>query len=85
MNERRLGGNSTAQGAAHQHRPLDRERTGAYNGTGLQRDRFFCVHRVWSGVRLLHKYSNLDIQVRVQDWKSKVFTLQDLQYLIWGF
>lgn len=33
---------------------------------------------------LLHKNSNLNIQIRVQDWKSKVSTLKDLQNLIWG-
>ncbi|MDP3532225.1 MAG: aminoglycoside 3'-phosphotransferase/choline kinase family protein [Alphaproteobacteria bacterium] len=34
---------------------------------------------------LLHKYSNLKIQVRIEDWKSKVHNLKDLESLVWGF
>lgn len=34
---------------------------------------------------LLHKYSNLNVQIRIKDWKSKVQNLKDLENLIWGF
>jgi len=34
---------------------------------------------------LLHKYSNLNIQVRIKDWKIKVQNLKDLESLVWGF
>ncbi len=34
---------------------------------------------------LLHKYSNLNVQVRIKDWKSKVQNLKDLENLVWGF
>lgn len=34
---------------------------------------------------LLHKYSNLKVQVRIEDWTSKVHNLKDLESLVWGF
>lgn len=34
---------------------------------------------------LLHKYSNLNVQVRIKDWKKKVQNLKDLENLVWGF
>lgn len=34
---------------------------------------------------LLHKYSNLNIQVRIKDWQDKVRNLKDLENLVWGF
>jgi hygromycin-B 7''-O-kinase len=34
---------------------------------------------------LLHKYSNLNVQVRIKDWKSRVKNLKDLEDLVWGF
>ena len=34
---------------------------------------------------LLHKYSNLNVQVRIKNWKSKVHNLKDLESLVWGF
>lgn len=34
---------------------------------------------------LLHKYSNLNVQVRIKDWKNKVQNLKDLENLVWGF
>lgn len=34
---------------------------------------------------LLHKYSNLNVQVRIEDWTSKVQNLKDLENLVWGF
>jgi hygromycin-B 7''-O-kinase len=34
---------------------------------------------------LLHKYSNLKIQVRIEDWTRKVHNLKDLENLVWGF
>ena len=34
---------------------------------------------------LLHRYSNLNIQVRIENWKNKVNNLNDLENLVWGF
>lgn len=34
---------------------------------------------------LLHKYSNLNVQVRIKGWKSSVKSLKDLENLVWGF
>lgn len=33
---------------------------------------------------LLHRYSNLEVQIRIKDWKSKVNNLNDLENLVWG-
>lgn len=38
-----------------------------------------------TALMLLHKYSNLEIQVRITDWKNKVSSLKELEYLVWGF
>ncbi len=34
---------------------------------------------------LLHRYSNLNIQIRIKNWKNKVKNLNDLENLVWGF
>jgi len=38
-----------------------------------------------TALMLLHKYSNLNIQVRIKNWGSKVHNMKDLQNLVWGF
>jgi hygromycin-B 7''-O-kinase len=38
-----------------------------------------------TALMLLHKYSNLSIQVRIKDWESSVKKLKDLENLVWGF
>ena len=38
-----------------------------------------------TGLMLLHQYSNLNIQVRIPNWKDKVDSLKDLESLVWGF
>lgn len=38
-----------------------------------------------TALMLLHKYSNLEIQVRITNWKNKVSSLKELEDLIWGF
>lgn len=38
-----------------------------------------------TALMLLHQYSNLNVQVRVKDWKSKVHSINDLENLVWGF
>ncbi|WP_058533848.1 aminoglycoside phosphotransferase family protein [Legionella saoudiensis] len=38
-----------------------------------------------TALMLLHKYSNLDVQVRIADWKNKVTSLKELERLVWGF
>jgi hygromycin-B 7''-O-kinase len=37
-----------------------------------------------TALTLLHKYSNLNIQIRIKDWKSRIHSLEDLQKLVWG-
>ena len=38
-----------------------------------------------TALMLLHKYSNLNVQIRIKDWKSKINNLNDLEKLVWGF
>ncbi|WP_392538656.1 phosphotransferase family protein [Legionella sp. 227] len=38
-----------------------------------------------TALMLLHQYSNLNIQVRIPNWKDKVRSLKDLENLVWGF
>lgn len=38
-----------------------------------------------TALMLLHKYSNLNIQIRVPDWQDKVHSLKDLENIVWGF
>lgn len=38
-----------------------------------------------TALMLLHKHSNLNIQVRIPNWQEKVLTLNDLKNLVWGF
>jgi hygromycin-B 7''-O-kinase len=33
---------------------------------------------------LLHRYSNLNVQVSIENWKDKVKNLNDLEELVWG-
>ncbi|HVE44890.1 MAG TPA: aminoglycoside 3'-phosphotransferase/choline kinase family protein [Gammaproteobacteria bacterium] len=33
---------------------------------------------------LLHRYSNLRVQIRIENWMNKVNTLQELENLVWG-
>lgn len=34
---------------------------------------------------LLHRYSNLRIQIRIDNWMSKVASIKELENLVWGF
>lgn len=43
------------------------------------------LSRQLTALMLLHQYSNLNIQVRIEGWKNKVKTIQDLENLVWGF
>lgn len=38
-----------------------------------------------TALMLLHRYSNLNIQVRIDNWKDQVKSLHDLANLVWGF
>ena len=38
-----------------------------------------------TALMLLHQYSYLEIQVRINDWKNKVSSLNELEQLVWGF
>ena len=33
---------------------------------------------------LLHRYSNLNVQIRIDNWKEKVSSISDLEKLVWG-
>ncbi len=39
----------------------------------------------FTALLLLHRYSNLNIQIRIENWKDKVQSLEDLEKLVWGF
>lgn len=38
-----------------------------------------------TALMLLHKYSNLEVQVRMDAWKNKISSLKELEQLVWGF
>ncbi len=42
------------------------------------------LHHQLTALMLLHKYSNLKVQIRIPDWENKVTTLKDLEDLVWG-
>lgn len=37
-----------------------------------------------TALMLLHKFSNLSIQIRIKNWERKVQNMQDLENLVWG-
>ena len=37
-----------------------------------------------TALMLLHRYSNLNMQIRIENWQNKVNHLQDLENLVWG-
>jgi len=43
------------------------------------------LSRKLTALMLLHRYSCLNIQIRIENWENKVKSLNDLQSLIWGF
>jgi hygromycin-B 7''-O-kinase len=38
-----------------------------------------------TALMLLHRYSRLNVQIRIEDWENKVTSLNDLECLVWGF
>lgn len=38
-----------------------------------------------TALMLLHKYSNLEVQVRIAGWQNQISSLQELEQLVWGF
>lgn len=38
-----------------------------------------------TALMLLHQYSNLDIQLRINHWQDRVNNLKELENLVWGF
>lgn len=38
-----------------------------------------------TALMLLHRYSRLNVQIRIKDWEKKVNSLDDLEKLVWGF
>lgn len=39
----------------------------------------------FTALMLLHRYSNLDVQIRIQNWKQKAISIKDLENMVWGF
>lgn len=37
-----------------------------------------------TALMLLHQFSNLNVQIRIQDWQNKVTSMEDLEQLVWG-
>lgn len=37
-----------------------------------------------TALMLLHRYSRLNVQIRIKNWEKKVSTLNDLESLVWG-
>lgn len=38
-----------------------------------------------TALMLLHRYSRLNVQIRIKDWETKVSNLNELEQLVWGF
>ncbi len=38
-----------------------------------------------TALMLLHRYSRLNAQIRIENWENKVKSLEDLEDLVWGF
>ncbi len=38
-----------------------------------------------TALMLLHRYSRLNVQIRIKNWENKVKSLNDLEKLVWGF
>lgn len=38
-----------------------------------------------TALMLLHRYSRLNVQIRIENWENKVKNLMDLEELVWGF
>jgi hygromycin-B 7''-O-kinase len=38
-----------------------------------------------TALMLLHRYSRLNAQIRIENWENKVKSLDDLEKLVWGF
>lgn len=38
-----------------------------------------------TALMLLHRYSRLNVQIRIENWENKVKNLDDLEKLVWGF
>jgi hygromycin-B 7''-O-kinase len=38
-----------------------------------------------TALMLLHRYSRLNVQIRIENWENKVKSLDDLEKLVWGF
>lgn len=38
-----------------------------------------------TALMLLHRYSNLNVQIRIENWKNKAANLNELEKLVWGF
>ncbi len=42
------------------------------------------LSRQLTTLMLLHRYSNLKVQIRIKNWQSKVSSLEDIEKLVWG-
>lgn len=42
------------------------------------------LSRQLTALMLLHRYSNLNIQIRINNWQSMVSSIKDIEALVWG-
>ena len=38
-----------------------------------------------TALMLLHRYSNLNVQIRIHNWKDQIRSINDFETLVWGF
>lgn len=62
---------------------LLRDFLGAYGYSTDQMDKSLS-HQL-TALMLLHKYSHLKVQIRINQWETQVKNIQDLERLVWGF
>ena len=43
------------------------------------------LSRQLTALMLLHRYSNLNVQIRINNWKNMVSSINDIEKLVWGF
>ncbi len=43
------------------------------------------LSRQLTALMLLHRYSNLNVQIRINNWKNRISDIRDIEELVWGF
>lgn len=62
---------------------LLREFLSSYGYSAEEMTKVLC-HKL-TALMLLHRYSRLNVQIRIKDWDNKVKSLNELEELVWGF